>query len=115
MPDRDRLPDGTRFPLWDDRTVYSREYHVAVDVPGASDDNDGTRDHPLRTFGAAAQRLQPGEKAVIHGGVYRECIRPPRGGDAPRRRWVAGCPSAAAWARPPAKAADALDCAGPIR
>lgn len=85
MPDRDRLPDGTRFPLWDDRTVYSREYYVAVDAPGASDDNEGTRDRPLRTIGAAAQRLQPGEKAVIHGGVYRECIRPPRGGDAPER------------------------------
>ena len=27
--------------------------------------------------------LQPGEKAVIHGGVYRECVHPARGGTGP--------------------------------
>ena len=27
--------------------------------------------------------LQPGEKAVVHGGIYLECVRPARGGTGP--------------------------------
>ena len=88
MHDTDRLPDGTVFPVWDDRTEYRREYHVAVIDPNAADDNSGTPEQPLRTIGAAAQRLRPGEKAVIHAGVYRECVQPPRGGE-PEEQMIA--------------------------
>ena len=42
--------------------------------------NPGSAAAPFRTINAAARRLQPGEKVVIHAGIYRECVRPARGG-----------------------------------
>ena len=83
MTDDATLPSGTRFAFWDDTTQYRKTYHVDAHHPAASDDNPGTVDAPLRTINAAAARLQPREKAIIHAGVYRECIRPARGGTGP--------------------------------
>ena len=79
----DALADGTPFPFWDDVTVYRGVYHVSCRHPGASDENPGTESLPFATIGRAAQLLQPGEKVVVHEGVYRECVRPPRGGEGP--------------------------------
>ncbi len=79
------MPDGTPFPFWDDRTAYARVYHVAQGHPDASDDGPGSEDRPFATIGRAAAILEPGEKAVIHEGVYRECVRPVRGGEGPDR------------------------------
>ena len=79
------MPDGTPFPFWDDITAYTRIYHVACEHPAASDDGPGSEDRPFKTLNRAAQVLQPGEKAVVHGGVYRECVRPARGGQGPER------------------------------
>jgi len=79
------LPDGTRFEFWDDGTAYTRVYHVAQTHPQASDANPGTADRPFRTIGAAATVLRPGEKVVVHEGIYRECVRPARGGEGPDR------------------------------
>jgi hypothetical protein len=81
----DTLADGTLFPFWDDETVYRKVYHVAQQHPRASDDNPGTEDVPLATIGRAAEMLMPGEKAVVHAGLYRECVRPARGGEGPDR------------------------------
>lgn len=81
----DTLPDGTLFPFWDDATVYKKVYHVAQRHPRAADDNPGTADAPFATIGRAAETLRPGEKAVVHAGVYRECVRPVRGGEGPER------------------------------
>jgi len=54
-----------------------RDYHVA----GRGDDAaDGSASHPLRTISAAARLAQPGDTITVHAGVYREQIRPPRGG-----------------------------------
>ncbi len=50
----------------------------------SSDANPGTREKPLRTIGRAAEILQPGERVVVHEGVYRECVSPRRGGKGPR-------------------------------
>ena len=83
--DCDILPDGTRFPFWDDQTVYAQVYHVAQNHPRASDANAGTASAPFATIGRAAAVLQPGEKVVVHAGVYRECVRPARGGAGPDR------------------------------
>jgi len=80
-----RLPDGTAFPFWEDETRYTRVYHVAREHPRASDDNPGTEDRPFKTIGRAARELRPGEKVVVHAGVYRECVRPARGGEGPDR------------------------------
>jgi hypothetical protein len=77
------MPDGTAFPFWDDVTEYRRVYHVAQEHPDASDDGPGTEERPFATINRAAQALQPGEKVVVHGGVYRECVRPARGGARP--------------------------------
>lgn len=77
------LPDGSPFPFWDDATRYRRVLHVARDHPRADDANPGTEAAPLATIGAAARLLQPGEKAVIHAGCYRETVRPARGGTGP--------------------------------
>ena len=74
------LPDGTAFPFWDDRTDYRATYHVACQNPQASDTNPGTSEKPWRTINRAAEMLQPGEKVIVHGGVYRECVSPQRGG-----------------------------------
>lgn len=79
------MPDGVPFDFWDDTTVYTRVYHVAGEHPAASDDNPGTETLPFATISRAAALLQPGEKVVVQSGVYRECVRPARGGEGPDR------------------------------
>jgi hypothetical protein len=83
--DSNTLPSGDRFAFWDDATTYARVYHVAQRHPAACDDNPGTAEAPFLTINAAARILQPGEKVVVHAGVYRECVRPALGGDGPDR------------------------------
>jgi len=80
-----RMPDGEPFEFWDDATEYTRVYHVACQHPAASDDNPGTEDRPFKTINRAAAVLHPGEKVVVREGVYRECVRPARGGEGPDR------------------------------
>jgi hypothetical protein len=79
------LPDGTPFAFWEDTTQFTRVYHVAQSHPAASDGNPGTEAQPFATIGRAADLLQPGEKVVVHAGVYRECVCPARGGEGPNR------------------------------
>lgn len=79
------LPDGSEFPFWDDRTVYRACYHVAAGQPHAVDTNPGTAARPFRTIGRAAEMLQPGEKVIVHAGVYRECVVPRQGGTGPEQ------------------------------
>ncbi|MCY3021240.1 MAG: right-handed parallel beta-helix repeat-containing protein [Planctomycetota bacterium] len=77
------LPDGTPFPFWDDHTDYRKTYHVACQDQRASDASPGTQEQPFKTIGRAAEVLQPGEKVVVHAGLYRECVSPKRGGNGP--------------------------------
>lgn len=65
--------------------VQAREYHVAK---GGQDRNGGSSSAPLMTISAAAQLAQPGDRIIVHEGVYRERIDPPRGGSADDRRIV---------------------------
>jgi hypothetical protein len=81
----DTLADGTPFPRWRDSTLYGRVYHVDQNSPQASDDQIGSRERPLLTINAAAARVQPGEKVVVHAGLYREWVRPRRGGESEAR------------------------------
>jgi len=81
--DWETLPDGKRFCFWDDTTEYSRVYHVSQNHAQASDDNPGTQDEPFATIGRAAQVLEPGQKVIVHQGVYREHVAPVRGGTGP--------------------------------
>jgi hypothetical protein len=80
-----RMPDGTSFPFWEDSTECRRVYHVVGTHPRASDENPGTAEAPFATIGRAAAVLEPGEKVVVHEGVYRETVRPARGGEGPDR------------------------------
>jgi len=79
------LPDGQEFKTWEKPLAFSRTYYVDQAHPKASDDNPGTADLPFRTMNRAAQVLQPGEQVVVAAGVYRERVRPARGGAGPDR------------------------------
>ncbi len=74
------LPDGTYFDFWEKQTVYEKQLHVDQKHPLADDQNDGSLGHPLLTIQEAANRATPGTQVLIHGGVYREWVRPAQGG-----------------------------------
>ena len=81
--DNSRLPDGTEFPMWEKPLHFSKTYYVDNQAKNADDKGPGTKDHPFLTINHAAQILLPGERVVIASGVYREAIRPARGGTGP--------------------------------
>jgi hypothetical protein len=56
-----------------------------VDTDGA-DTADGSEGRPLRTISRAAELAQPGDTVLVHGGEYREWVRPRRGGLSDVRR-----------------------------
>ena len=74
------LPDGRSFHFWDDKTDYNKIYYVDQNNPKASDQNQGTETSPFKTINQAAQVVLPGEKVIVKRGIYRENIRPARGG-----------------------------------
>lgn len=78
-----RLPDGTEFQTWEDVTEYERVYYVDQQHPAAADDNPGTEEAPFLTVQRAADMVRPAEKVLIKSGVYREWVRPRRGGTGP--------------------------------
>jgi len=78
------LPDTREFTTWEAPAVrFTRSYFVNVSHPLASDANPGTEARPFATINRAAQVLQPGERVVVGPGIYRERIRPARGGSGP--------------------------------
>ena len=52
-------------------------YFVA---PSGDDARLGTREEPLRTISAAADKAVAGDTVLVLEGVYRERVTPPRGG-----------------------------------
>ena len=78
------LPDGSEFTSWEaPGTKFKRTYFVNASHPRAADTNPGTEARPFATVNRAAQVLQPGERVVVGPGIYRERIRPARGGSSP--------------------------------
>ena len=77
------LPDGRCFDFWEKETVWTRELHVDANNPAASDENDGSAAAPFRTIDRAAKEAEPGTRVLIHAGLYRECVKPVRGGTDP--------------------------------
>jgi hypothetical protein len=56
-------------------------YHVSGSVENSSDDNSGTEDRPWKTLQKAAETAIAGDTVIVHGGVYRECVRPFHSGE----------------------------------
>jgi len=77
------LPDGTKYQTWEVPVAWTKTYHVDNGHPDASDNNAGTQERPFLTIGKAAEVLKPGERVIIHSGVYREQVRPQNGGSGP--------------------------------
>jgi hypothetical protein len=61
--------------VWSISTSQSKDYHVGAD-------------HPLKAISAAAELAQPGDTVIVHEGIYREEINPPRGGTSDADRIV---------------------------
>ncbi|MCD6395250.1 MAG: right-handed parallel beta-helix repeat-containing protein [Planctomycetes bacterium] len=66
-------------------TGCSTEYHVSTT---GFDVNPGTKSKPFKTISAAAVVAQPGDTIMVHEGLYRERINPPRGGESDKKRIV---------------------------
>lgn len=60
------------------------EYHVSI--AKGNDINKGTKEKPLKSIMAAANKAMPGDVITVHAGVYREQITPPRGGTSDKKR-----------------------------
>ena len=76
------LSDGCSFPAGE-RHGDGKTYHVSVN---GNDRHKGTRKKPLRTISAAALLAMPGDTVLVHGGIYRERVNPPRGGISDEQR-----------------------------
>ena len=61
------------------------EYHVAKT---GNDKSKGTLKAPFLTIQAAANMAQPGDFIIVHEGIYRERVNPPRGGTSDDKRIV---------------------------
>jgi hypothetical protein len=77
------LPDGTEYVSWEKPLQFSKTYYVDCNSAQSNDSGPGSIGQPFRTIGKAAEVLQPGERVVIAAGIYRECVRPTRGGTGP--------------------------------
>ena len=66
-------------------SLSAKEFHVSA---RGNDAGSGVPEAPLKTISAAAQLAQPGDVIMVHEGVYREWVSPPRGGDSDKKRIV---------------------------
>ena len=65
---------------WADKFAAEQSGFRVFVSPAGDDKNSGSEQSPLRSLGAAASRLMPGDVCMIRGGVYRETVRPSRSG-----------------------------------
>ena len=66
-------------------TLHHTTYHVSIN---GDDHNNGSLSKPLRTISGAANLAMPGDTVLVHAGIYREQITPPRGGNSNSERIV---------------------------
>lgn len=78
------LPDGTQFPFWEKENHFAREMHVDG-TRGKKGEGDGSAACPFLSIQEAAEAAEPGTRVLIHGGTYREWVRPRRGGESPEK------------------------------
>ncbi|MCX6152252.1 MAG: right-handed parallel beta-helix repeat-containing protein [Ignavibacteriales bacterium] len=65
--------------------INCTELHVSKN---GNNSNPGTLTAPLKTIQHAAELAQPGDIVIVHQGVYRERIDPPRGGESDSKRII---------------------------
>jgi len=65
--------------------TWGRDIHVS---PNGNDSNSGSSDRPFLTISQAASVAQPGDTVTVHGGTYREWVKPARGGTSEEQRIV---------------------------
>jgi hypothetical protein len=53
-----------------------------------NDSNPGTAENPFLTIQAAANIARPGDVITVHEGIYREWVKPPRGGNSDTERII---------------------------
>lgn len=56
----------------------NKVYHVSI--TNGSDQNIGSEKEPFKTISKAADVAIHGDRVIVHGGVYRECVKPRHGG-----------------------------------
>ncbi len=66
-------------------SISAAEYHVAKN---GDDKYPGTAEKPFLTIQAAANVAQPGDTITVHEGIYREWVKPVRGGTSDENRIV---------------------------
>jgi len=66
-------------------SVLAKEYHVSK---SGNDSNEGTKASPFLTIQTAANIAQPGDIIIVHQGIYREHVNPPRGGTSDTNRII---------------------------
>jgi len=66
-------------------SLSAKEYHVAKT---GNDKNPGSAEAPFLNIQTAANIALPGDVITVHEGVYREWIKPPRGGESESKRIV---------------------------
>lgn len=59
------------------------KYYISL---SGSDSNPGTADSPFRTIQRGADCAGPGDVIIVHEGIYREKVDPPRGGESDDKR-----------------------------
>ena len=62
-------------------SAQPRTWVVAQSHPRANDAGPGTADQPFERIAPAAKRARPGDTVRVHAGVYRERVKPARGGE----------------------------------
>ncbi len=65
--------------------IHATEYHVAKK---GNDINPGTAEKPFLTIQAAADIALPGDVITVHEGIYREWVKPRRGGTSESSRII---------------------------
>ncbi|HET7119051.1 MAG TPA: DUF1565 domain-containing protein, partial [Hanamia sp.] len=65
--------------------IHHVKYHVSLN---GDDHNSGSLSKPFKTISAAANVAMPGDEIIVHAGIYREQITPPRGGNSNSERIV---------------------------
>ena len=62
--------------------AFGMTYHVAQEHPATDDANLGTAERPWQTISKAAAVMKPGDKVIVHAGLYREWVNPRNSGTA---------------------------------